>query len=144
MSNIENENVSKDVIYDENNGLYYTQIGDYYYPNIVVDDTEKITLGKYGRARLKYLKEYKKGLYTELLMTGKLTEHLQRKIFLKQKIYKSQTSAGYNAGTKSIEEVCFPWNGATNNSKNMHGRCNMSTANTARSSLKSCKNLTGR
>ena len=77
MSNIENENVSKDVIYDENNGLYYTQIGDYYYPNIVVDDTEKITLGKYGRARLKYLKEYKKGLYTELLMTGKLTEHLK-------------------------------------------------------------------
>ena len=26
MSNIENENVSKDVIYDENNGLYYTKI----------------------------------------------------------------------------------------------------------------------
>ena len=77
MSNIENKNVNKDVIYDEKNGLYYTQIGDYYYPNIVVDDTEKITLGKYGRARLRYLKENKKGLYTELLMTGKLTEHLK-------------------------------------------------------------------
>ena len=25
MSNIENKNVSKDVIYDENNGLYYTK-----------------------------------------------------------------------------------------------------------------------
>ena len=75
MSNIENENVSKDVIYDENNGLYYTQIGDYYYPNIVVDDNEKITLGKYGRARLRYLKEHNKGLYTELLMTGKLTRN---------------------------------------------------------------------
>lgn len=77
MSNIENKNVSKDVIYDENNGLYYTKIGDYYYPNIVVDNTEKVTLGKYGRARLRYLKEYKKGLYTELLMNGKLTEHLK-------------------------------------------------------------------
>ena len=77
MSNIENENVSKDVIYDENNGLYYTKIGDYYYPNIVVDDTEKVTLSKYGRARLRYLKEYNKGLYTELVMTGKLTEHLK-------------------------------------------------------------------
>lgn len=73
MSNIEN----KDVIFDENNGLYYTKIGDYYYPNIAVDNTEKVTLGKYGRARLRYLKEYKKGLYTELLMTGKLTEHLK-------------------------------------------------------------------
>ena len=77
MSNIENKNVNKDVIYDENNGLYYTKIGDYYYPNIAVDNTEKATLGKYGRARLRYLKEYKKGLYTELLMTGKLTEHLK-------------------------------------------------------------------
>ena len=77
MSNIENKNVSKDVIYDENNGLYYTKIGNYYYPNIVVDNTEKVTLSKYGRARLRYLKEYKKGLYTELLMTGKLTAHLK-------------------------------------------------------------------
>ena len=77
MSNIENKNVIKDVIYDENNGLYYTKIGDYYYPNIMVDTTEKVTLSKYGRARLKYLKEYNKGLYTELLMTGKLTEHLK-------------------------------------------------------------------
>ena len=77
MSNIENKNVIKDVIYDENNGLYYTKIGDYYYPNIVVDNTEKVTLSKYGRARLRYLKEYNKGLYTELLMTGKLTAHLK-------------------------------------------------------------------
>lgn len=77
MSNIENKNVSKDVIYDENNGLYYTKMGDYYYPNIVVDNTEKVTLGKYGRARLRYLKGYKKGLYIELLMTGRLTEHLK-------------------------------------------------------------------
>ena len=77
MSNIENKNVNKDVIYDENNGLYYTKIGDYYYPNIVVENTEKVTLSKYGRARLRYLKEYNKGLYTELLMTGKLTEHLK-------------------------------------------------------------------
>lgn len=77
MSNIENKNLSKDVIYDENNGLYYTKIGDYYYPNIVVDNTAKVTLGKYGRARLRYLKEYNNGLYTELLMNGKLTEHLK-------------------------------------------------------------------
>ena len=77
MSNIENKNVNKDVIYDENNGLYYTKIGDYYYPNIVVDNTEKVTLSKYGRARLRYMKEYNKGLYTELLLTGKLTEHLK-------------------------------------------------------------------
>ena len=88
MSNIENKNVSKDVIYDENNGLYYTKIGDYYYPNIVLDNTEKVTLSKYGRARLRYLKEYNKGLYTELLMTGKLTEHLKEiDLNSKQKVH---------------------------------------------------------
>ena len=55
MSNIENKNTNtnKDVIYDENNGLYYTKVGDYYYPNIAVENTEKVTLGKYGRARLR-------------------------------------------------------------------------------------------
>ena len=77
MSNIKNENVNKDVIYDENNGLYYSKVGDYYYPNIAVENAEKLTLGKYGRARLRYLKEYKKGFYIELLITGKLTEHLK-------------------------------------------------------------------
>lgn len=43
----------------------------------MVDNTEKVTLSKYGRARLIYLKEYNKELYTELLMTGRLTEHLK-------------------------------------------------------------------
>ena len=65
MSNIENIKVNKDVIYDENNGLYYTKIGDYYYPNVAVKNSEKVTLGKYGRARLRYLKEHKKGFYTD-------------------------------------------------------------------------------
>lgn len=67
----------KDEIYDEKNGLYYTKIGDYHYPNIVVEDAEKVSLGKYGRARLRYLKEHKNILYNELLITGKLSKHLQ-------------------------------------------------------------------
>ena len=77
MSNIENIKVNKEVIYDENNGLYYTKVGDYYYPNVAVKNSEKVTLGKYGRSRLRYLKENKKGFYTELLMIEKLVEHLK-------------------------------------------------------------------
>ena len=77
MSNIENIKVNKEVIYDENNGLYYTKVGDYYYPNVAVKNSEKVTLGKYGRSRLRYLKEHKKGFYTELLMIEKLVEHLK-------------------------------------------------------------------
>ena len=38
---------------------------------------EKITLNKYGRMRLKYLKEYKKAEYTIMLMEGTLNTHLK-------------------------------------------------------------------
>lgn len=62
--------------YDERSGLWYELKGDYYYPMIALPKQEKIILGKYGRARLNYIKKYKKGLYTELMITGTLTKHL--------------------------------------------------------------------
>lgn len=71
----ENGNLKKEY-YDESNGLWYELKGDYYYPMIEVPKQEKITLGKYGRARLNYIKQYERGLYTELLMTGTLNKHL--------------------------------------------------------------------
>ena len=58
MENFRNKKVNNDEIYDENNSLYYTKVGNYYYPNIVINDEEKITLGKYGKARLQYLNPY--------------------------------------------------------------------------------------
>ena len=77
MDKLENKEIDTKEIYDENNGLYYKKVGDYYYPNFTINDEEKITLGKYGRARLKYLKSHKRGLWFELIMTGKLTKHLK-------------------------------------------------------------------
>lgn len=77
MDKLENKEIDNKEIYDENNGLYYTKVGDYYYPNIAINDEEKITLGKYGRARLQYLKSHKRGLWSELIMTGELTKHLK-------------------------------------------------------------------
>ena len=38
---------------------------------------EKIVLNKYGRMRLKYLKEHKKADYTIMLMDGTLNAHLE-------------------------------------------------------------------
>ena len=38
---------------------------------------EKITLNKYGKMRLKYLKEHKKADYTIMLMNGTLSTHLK-------------------------------------------------------------------
>ena len=62
---------------DERTGIEYHLEGDYYIPNIVAPKQEKITLNKYGRMRLKYLKEHKKADYTIMLMDGTLNTQLK-------------------------------------------------------------------
>ena len=61
---------------DERTGIEYRLEGDYYIPNLSMPKEEKITLNKYGRMRLKYLKEYKKPDYTIMLMDGTLRKHI--------------------------------------------------------------------
>ncbi len=62
---------------DERTGIEYHLEGDYYIPNIVMSKQEKLILNKYGRMRLKYLKEHKKADYTTMLMDGTLNTHLK-------------------------------------------------------------------
>ena len=73
---MENEELKKEIT-DEKTGISYTLIGDYYIPNLTIPEQEKITLNKYGRLRLNYLKEYKKTEYTMLLVENKLYSHLK-------------------------------------------------------------------
>lgn len=56
--------------------LEYRKIGDYYIPNLIVPNMKDFKIGKYGRMRLRYLKENKKAEYTVLLIENKLQEHL--------------------------------------------------------------------
>ena len=51
-------NELKDTIIDEKTGIEYHLEGDYYIPNLVLPKQEKVTLNKYGRMRLNYLKEH--------------------------------------------------------------------------------------
>ena len=67
----------KETIIDEKTGIEYHLEGDYYIPNLVLPKQEKVTLNKYGRMRLKYLKENKKAEYSIMLMDGTLTKHLK-------------------------------------------------------------------
>ena len=60
----------------EKQGRSYTKVGDYLLPNLVLDENEQRHLGKYGRLRKRYLKEHRCVLYTNLLVTGKLFQHL--------------------------------------------------------------------
>lgn len=67
----------KKQIYDEKNGLSYTLHGDYYLPDLEINEEES-TYGKYGIMRKQFLKEYRSVRYQYLVLTGKLTEHLNR------------------------------------------------------------------
>lgn len=55
--------------------LTYTRVGDYYIPDLKLAEPEK-PIGKYGRMRLRYLKEHRPALYSSLLLTEKLYPYL--------------------------------------------------------------------
>lgn len=67
----------KKQIYDEKNGLSYTLHGDYYLPDLEINEEEP-TYGKYGIKRKQFLKEHRSTRYQYLVLTGKLTEHLNQ------------------------------------------------------------------
>ena len=56
--------------------LEYKQMGDYQIPQVALPKTKKMEQGRYSRMRLKFLKEHKKGLYEDLMLEGKMEEHL--------------------------------------------------------------------
>ena len=64
-------------IYDESNGLSYILHGDYYLPDLAVNEEEP-TYGKYGMLRNQFLKEHRPARYQYLVMTGELTGHLNQ------------------------------------------------------------------
>ena len=57
--------------------ITYHKEGDYLIPDIIVENQEKKPLGMYGRARLKFLKEHRRGTWSELIMMNTLANHLQ-------------------------------------------------------------------
>ena len=67
-------------VYDEKNGLSYTLCGDCYLPDLVLNEEEPTygKYGKYGMLRKQFLKEYRPIRYQNLLLSGKLTAHLNQ------------------------------------------------------------------
>lgn len=58
--------------------LTYTEVGDYFYPDLTLPETEDDRLlGKYGLLRKTYLKQYRHMMYDRLLLAGKLDDHLR-------------------------------------------------------------------
>ena len=57
--------------------MSYTLHGDYYLPDLVLNEEEP-TYGKYGMLRKQFLKEHRSARYQYMLLTGKLNEHLNQ------------------------------------------------------------------
>ena len=53
----------------------YRTEGDYQLPNLTVP--EDPTVGKYGMLRRSYLQSHRNGIYTGMLLSGKLNSHLE-------------------------------------------------------------------
>lgn len=55
--------------------IEYHRSGDYLFPNLTIEETER-PIGKYGRMRKNYLKEHRPAIYSNLLLSGNLYQHL--------------------------------------------------------------------
>ena len=62
--------------YFEEQGGTYTRVGGFLIPDLVLDEQPEGWIGKYGIMRQEYLKMWKKSLYNDLLLSGKLKQHL--------------------------------------------------------------------
>ena len=65
-------------IFDEKNGLWYELQGDYYLPCLKLsnEDEEQQPIGIWAQRHLRYLKQHRRIVYTELLTSGKLNDYL--------------------------------------------------------------------
>ena len=56
--------------------LTYEKCGDYLIPNLIPDPEPEGELRKFGLMRKSYLENHRRGIYSGLLLSGKLKEHL--------------------------------------------------------------------
>ena len=65
----------KKTIFEEIGGTY-TQIGDYFLPDLKLPEEETKPIGVWGQRHRRYLKEHKRAIYATLLTSGKLNSYL--------------------------------------------------------------------
>ena len=96
--------------------LTYRTEGDYRLPNLDVPEAPKV--GKYGMLRRSYLRKNKSGIYTGMMLSGKLDSHLAEIDRQATEMVDSQTSRmaaeqGVNESLKASDPM--KWVGLMNN-----------------------------
>lgn len=70
-------NELKPRIHDDSNGLDYVLVGDYYIPDLRLEEQEeRRPIGRWGRMHLQYLKGHRPITYTELTVSGRMGTYL--------------------------------------------------------------------
>ena len=70
------EQKMKKTIFEEMGGIY-VRYGDYFIPNLTLPEEEEMRfVGVWGQRHLQYLKEYRKTVYLDLMMSGRLNSYL--------------------------------------------------------------------
>ena len=66
----------KKTIFEEMGGIYIRH-GNYFIPNLTLsEEEEQRAVGVWGQRHLRYLKEYRRGLYLDVLTSGRLNSYL--------------------------------------------------------------------
>ena len=108
-------------IYDENNGLWYELIGDYYIPVLALSSEEQRPIGKWGRMHREYLREHRPILFNDLILSGQLWTYLadlneqaqERLTLIVDQIKKDE---GVTEDLKAADQMA--WVGAMNSIRN--------------------------
>ncbi len=93
--------------------LTYIRVGDYYIPNLVLDEPEPVkTVGKYGSLRRIYLKQYKHELWRELAGNGTLKAHLldideTANEWMDRRLPQMMKSAGATEALKACDQMAW-------------------------------------
>lgn len=101
--------------------ITYHKEGDYLIPNLCLPKQPNGNIGKYGRLRLNYLKDFKRGLYTELLIDGTLKQYLldiDENANNKVNLLIKQLAESENINEQLKEHHQIEWVQAMNNIKN--------------------------
>lgn len=61
---------------DEKTGISYTLQGDYYLPDLALPPEEETPIGIWGQRHLRYIRQHKRLLYSNLLTSGRLSSYL--------------------------------------------------------------------
>lgn len=98
--------------------ITYTNHKGFCLPNLTLPRKEEASCGRYGRLRLKYLKEHRRVLYINLLTSGELMQHLnevdrQAREMLELLVKQMAQAQGITEQLKAEDQMA--WVGAMNN-----------------------------